>query len=84
MAQILPTLTTYSDTTLQKRTITDVVSIISPRDTPLIANLGGLTELPASSISRTRLVKSWSGLKIPFMPSLEHYPLPQSPAMPPR
>ena len=42
MAQIAPMQTTYSDTTLVKRTITDVVANISPRDTPLIANLGGL------------------------------------------
>ncbi len=42
MAQINPPIDTYSDTTLVKRTITDVISMISPRDTPLIANLGGL------------------------------------------
>ena len=42
MAQLASPLTTYSDTTLQKRVITDVISIIDPRDTPLIAALGGL------------------------------------------
>lgn len=42
MAQISSPITTYSDTTLQKRVITDVISIIDPKDTPLIANLGGL------------------------------------------
>ena len=42
MAQISSPITTYSDTTLHKRTITDVISIIDPRDTPLLANLGGL------------------------------------------
>lgn len=34
--------TTYSDTTPQKRAITDVISLIDPTDTPLIASLGGL------------------------------------------
>lgn len=42
MAQLSSPLTTYSDTTLQKRVITDVISIIDPKDTPLLANLGGL------------------------------------------
>ncbi len=42
MAQLSSPLTTYSDTTLHKRAITDVISMIDPNDTPLIANLGGL------------------------------------------
>lgn len=42
MAQLSSPLTTYSDTTLQKRVITDVISSIDPRDTPLLSNLGGL------------------------------------------
>jgi hypothetical protein len=35
-------LTTYSDTTPQKRVITDVISLIDPSDMPMIENLGGL------------------------------------------
>ena len=35
-------LTTYSDTTPQKRVITDVVSLIDPSDAPMIERLGGL------------------------------------------
>lgn len=33
---------TYSDTTPHKRAVTDVISLIDPTDTPLIAALGGL------------------------------------------
>jgi hypothetical protein len=32
--------TVYSDTTAQARAISDVISMIDPRDTPLIARLG--------------------------------------------
>lgn len=35
-------LTTYSDTTPQKRIITDVISLIDPSDAPAIERLGGL------------------------------------------
>ncbi len=35
-------LTTYSDTTPHKRVITDVISLISPSDMPMVENLGGL------------------------------------------
>lgn len=34
--------TTYSDTTPHQRVISDVISIIDPRDTPFIAAIGGL------------------------------------------
>ena len=42
MAQLAQPITTYSDTTLAKRMITDVISIIDPKDTPMIEQLGGL------------------------------------------
>lgn len=42
MAQISSPITTYSDTTLHKRTITDVISLIDPKDTPLLDGIGGL------------------------------------------
>lgn len=43
MATILDQpLTVYSDTTPQVRVISDVIKLISPRDTPLIAALGGM------------------------------------------
>lgn len=32
--------TVYSDTTAQARAISDVISMIDPRDTPLVAKLG--------------------------------------------
>lgn len=35
--------TTYSDTTPHQRVISDVINIISPTDTPLIAALGGIS-----------------------------------------
>jgi hypothetical protein len=35
-------LNTYSDTTPQRRTITDVISLIDPYDTPFITATGGL------------------------------------------
>lgn len=35
-------LTTYSDTTPQKRVITDVISLIDPSDAPMVEALGGL------------------------------------------
>lgn len=35
-------LTTYSDTTPQKRVVTDVISLIDPSDAPMIDALGGL------------------------------------------
>src|SRR5690242_12198801 len=41
MAYLTSPLTTYSDTTPQKRIITDVVSLIDPSDMPMIENLGG-------------------------------------------
>lgn len=42
MAFLTSPLTTYSDTTPQKRVITDVISIIDPSDAPTIEALGGL------------------------------------------
>lgn len=42
MANLASPLTTYSDTTPQKRIITDVISLIDPADTPFIEALGGL------------------------------------------
>src|SRR5688572_17318143 len=41
MASVSP-MTTYSDTTPHKRTITDVISNIDPSDMPMIERLGGL------------------------------------------
>ena len=35
-------LTTYSDTTPQKRVVTDVISLIDPSDAPMVEALGGL------------------------------------------
>lgn len=35
-------MSTYSDTTLHKRVITDVISLIDPSLTPLVENIGGL------------------------------------------
>jgi len=42
MANLTPPLTTYSDTTPQKRQITDVIDLIDPSDAPLVEALGGL------------------------------------------
>ncbi len=42
MASLASPLTTYSDTTPQKRVITDVISLIDPSDAPMIEALGGL------------------------------------------
>lgn len=42
MAVVESPITTYSDTTLQKRIITDVISLIDPHDTPMLDHLGGL------------------------------------------
>ncbi len=42
MANTASPITTYSDTTPQKRVITDVISLIDPSDAPLIDALGGL------------------------------------------
>jgi len=42
MAYLTSPLTTYSDTTPQKRIITDVISLIDPSDMPMIEALGGL------------------------------------------
>lgn len=42
MAYLTNPLTTYSDTTPQKRVITDVISLIDPSDAPMINKLGGL------------------------------------------
>lgn len=42
MAYLTSPMTTYSDTTPQKRIITDVISIIDPSDMPTIEALGGL------------------------------------------
>jgi hypothetical protein len=42
MAMFDSPITTYSDTTPQKRVITDVISLIDPSDVPVIMALGGL------------------------------------------
>ena len=42
MANIASPKNTYSDTTPQKKVITDVISLIDPSDTPLVEALGGL------------------------------------------
>lgn len=42
MAVLDSPITTYSDTTPQKRVITDVISMIDPKDTPMLDALGGL------------------------------------------
>ena len=42
MAYLTSPLTTYSDTTPQKRMITDVISLIDPSDAPMVQALGGL------------------------------------------
>jgi hypothetical protein len=42
MANLASPLTTYSDTTPQKRQITDVIDLIDPSDAPLVEALGGL------------------------------------------
>jgi len=42
MANLSSPMTTYSDTTPQKKVITDVISLIDPHDTPMIEGLGGL------------------------------------------
>jgi uncharacterized protein DUF5309 len=42
MSYLTSPLTTYSDTTPQKRIITDVISLIDPSDMPMIEALGGL------------------------------------------
>jgi hypothetical protein len=42
MANLASPITTYSDTTLQKRVITDYVTLIDPSDAPLIEAIGGL------------------------------------------
>jgi hypothetical protein len=42
MANLASPLSTYSDTTPQKRVITDYVSLIDPSDAPLVQALGGL------------------------------------------
>ena len=42
MANVASPLNTYSDTTPQKRAITDVISLIDPSDAPFIDAMGGL------------------------------------------
>jgi hypothetical protein len=42
MATFDSPITTYSDTTPQKRVITDVISLIDPSDAPMVEALGGL------------------------------------------
>lgn len=42
MANLASPMTTYSDTTPQKKVITDYISLIDPSDAPLIEALGGL------------------------------------------
>jgi hypothetical protein len=42
MANLASPFTTYSDTTPQKRVITDYISLIDPSDAPLVEALGGL------------------------------------------
>jgi len=47
MAALLGTKTSYSDTTPQKRTVSDYISLISPQDVPLIAYFGIQSSPPA-------------------------------------
>lgn len=42
MANLASPLTTYSDTTPQRRVITDIISLIDPSDAPMVDALGGL------------------------------------------
>lgn len=42
MANLASPMTTYSDTTPQKKVITDYISLIDPSDAPLVEALGGL------------------------------------------
>jgi hypothetical protein len=55
-------LTSYSDTTPQKRVITDVISLIDPSDTPLVMALGGLD----GASSKFRFVNG-NGTKIEWL-----------------
>lgn len=56
------TRTTFTDTTPQVRVITDLISIISPRDTPLIARFGVQSAPPAGW-----KVSGWPGKKIEWL-----------------
>jgi hypothetical protein len=42
MGNLASPLSSYSDTTPQKRVITDYVSLIDPSDAPMVEALGGL------------------------------------------
>lgn len=53
--------TTYSDTTAHVQVISDVINIIDPRDTPLIAALGGLDS------ARSKLKITQNGYKIEIL-----------------
>lgn len=55
-------LTTYSDTTPQKRVITDVISILDPSDAPLVERLGGLD----GAMSKFRFV-NWPGNPVEWL-----------------
>jgi len=63
---------TYSDTTPHKRVITDVISLIDPTDTPLIAALGGLD----GAASKFRFT-NWPGKTVEWLEDA-HLPLSES------
>lgn len=54
--------TTFTDTTPQVRVITDVISLISPKDTPLIARFGLQSSPPAGW-----RVQGWPGKKVEWL-----------------
>jgi hypothetical protein len=62
MANVASPLTSYSDTTAQKRAITDYVSMIDPSDAPMIQALGGLD----GAASKFNLV-NWPGTKVEWL-----------------
>jgi len=53
--------TSYSDTTAHTRVISDIINIIDPRDTPLIAALGGVDS------ARSKLKITQNGYKIEIL-----------------
>ncbi len=61
-APLDPPITSYQDTTPQKRAVTDLISMISPVDTPLIARFG---ILPAAGPSFN--VVNWPGTTVEWL-----------------
>ena len=62
MANLASPFTTYSDTTPQKRAITDVISLIDPSDAPMIEALGGLD----GAASKFRF-NNWPSTKVEWL-----------------